>query len=351
MGVPDMAAQEIVELQRTKVLRWTLILSILALALFVSIVACLSIGVVNIPFDQIISVLMGGGSERDSHIVMNLRLPRVILAAIVGASLALAGAAMQGLFRNPMASPSIIGLSAGAAFGASLAIVLGVSWVSGAFAIPAMAFVFSFVTLFLVYAISRNRSGYVPVETLLLAGIAIGALFSALVSALQYFSGDKLSGVVFWLMGGLNNATGDQVLISLPLVILGSAVIMVLARDLNAIMVGEEQAGNLGINVNQTRILLLLASSLITAIAVSVSGIIGFVGLIIPHTIRILVGPDHRVLLPASLLGGALFMIWTDTLARMVISPAELPVGIITALLGAPFFIYLLMSRKRSMGW
>lgn len=346
-----MAAQEIVELQRTKVLRWTLILSILALALFVSIVACLSIGVVNIPFDQIISVLMGGGSERDSHIVMNLRLPRVILAAIVGASLALAGAAMQGLFRNPMASPSIIGLSAGAAFGASLAIVLGVSWVSGAFAIPAMAFVFSFVTLFLVYAISRNRSGYVPVETLLLAGIAIGALFSALVSALQYFSGDKLSGVVFWLMGGLNNATGDQVLISLPLVILGSAVIMVLARDLNAMMVGEEQAGNLGINVNQTRILLLLASSLITAIAVSVSGIIGFVGLIIPHTIRILVGPDHRVLLPASLLGGALFMIWTDTLARMVISPAELPVGIITALLGAPFFIYLLMSRKRSMGW
>ena len=351
MGVPDMAAQEIVELQRLKVLRWTLILSILALALFVSIVVCLSIGVVNIPFDQIISVLMGGGSERDRYIVMNLRLPRVFLAGIVGASLALAGAAMQGLFRNPMASPSIIGLSAGAAFGASLAIVLGVSWVSGAFAIPAMAFVFSFVTLFLVYAVSRNRSGYVPVETLLLAGIAIGALFSALVSALQYFSGDKLSGVVFWLMGGLNNATWEQVLISIPPVILGSAVIMVLARDLNAMMVGEEQAGNLGINVNQTRILLLLASSLITAIAVSVSGIIGFVGLIIPHTIRILVGPDHRVLLPASILGGALFMILTDTLARTVISPAELPVGFITSLLGALFFIYLLMSRKRSMGW
>jgi iron complex transport system permease protein len=314
-------------------------------------VVCLSIGVVNIPFDQIINVLMGGGSERDRWIVMNLRLPRVFLAGLVGASLALAGAAMQGLFRNPMASPSIIGISAGAAFGASLAIVLGISWVSGAFAIPAMAFVFSFVTLFLVYAVSRSRGGYVPVETLLLAGIAIGALFSALVSALQYFSGDKLSGVVFWLMGGLNNATWEQVLISIPPVILGSAVIMVLARELNAMMVGEEQAGNLGINVNQTRILLLLAASLITAVAVSVSGIIGFVGLIIPHTIRILVGPDHRVLLPASILGGALFMIWTDTLARTVISPAELPVGIITALLGAPFFIYLLMSRKRSMGW
>jgi iron complex transport system permease protein len=346
-----MATQDIAQLQKTRAVRWTLLLSILALTLFVTIVVCLSIGVVNIPFDQVISVLFGGGSERDQWIIMNLRLPRVFLAGIVGASLAVAGATMQGLFRNPMASPSIIGISAGAAFGASLAIVLGVSWASGALAIPAMAFVFSFITLFLVYAVSRNRSGYVPVETLLLAGIAIGALFSALVSTLQYFSGDKLSGVVFWLMGGLNNATWEQVMISVPAVILGSSVIMVLARDLNAIMVGEEQASNLGINVNQTRILLLLAASLITAMAVSVSGIIGFVGLIIPHVIRILVGPDHRVLLPASILGGALFMIWTDTVARTIISPAELPVGIITSLLGAPFFIYLLMSRKRSMGW
>jgi iron complex transport system permease protein len=262
-----------------------------------------------------------------------------------------AGATMQGVFRNPMASPSIIGISAGAAFGASLAIVLGVSWASGAFAIPAMAFLFSFMTLFLVYAVSRTRSGYVPVETLLLAGIAIGSLFSALVSALQYFSGDKLSGVVFWLMGGLNNATWEQVAISIPPVILGCAVIMVLARDLNAMMVGEEQAGNLGINVNRTRLVLLIAASLVTAVAVSVSGIIGFVGLIIPHVVRILVGPDHRILLPASIVGGALFMMWTDTLARTIISPAELPVGIITALVGAPFFIYLLMSRKKSMGW
>jgi iron complex transport system permease protein len=346
-----MEAPDIAELQKMRALRWSIILAGLVVALVISIIISLSIGAVGISFTDVLNVLMGNGSERNQWIIMNLRLPRIFLAGLVGASLALAGAAMQGLFRNPMASPSIIGISAGAAFGASLAIVLGVSWVSGAFAIPAMAFVFSFVTLFLVYAVSRNRGGYVPVETLLLAGIAIGALFSALVSALQYFSGDKLSGVVFWLMGGLNNATWEQVLISLPPIILGSAVIMVLARELNAMMVGEEQAGNLGINVNQTRILLLLASSLITAIAVSVSGIIGFVGLIIPHVIRILVGPDHRVLLPASILGGALFMIWTDTLARTVIAPAELPVGIITSLLGAPFFIYLLMSRKRSMGW
>jgi iron complex transport system permease protein len=346
-----MPAPDITALQRRKVVRWTTILAVLVLALFVSVVMCLSVGVVSIPFDQVVQVLLGGGSERDRWIIMNLRLPRVFLAGVVGASLAVAGATMQGVFRNPMASPSIIGISAGAAFGASLAIVLGVSWASGAFAIPAMAFLFSFMTLFLVYAVSRTRSGYVPVETLLLAGIAIGSLFSALVSALQYFSGDKLSGVVFWLMGGLNNATWEQVAISIPPVILGCAVIMVLARDLNAMMVGEEQAGNLGINVNRTRLVLLIAASLVTAVAVSVSGIIGFVGLIIPHVVRILVGPDHRILLPASIVGGALFMMWTDTLARTIISPAELPVGIITALVGAPFFIYLLMSRKKSMGW
>ncbi len=346
-----MAAEDIAELQRAKYARWSIIIVFLSLVLVAAIIICLSIGVVSIPFDQVISILLGGGSERDRHIILNLRLPRVLLGVVVGASLAVAGATMQGLFRNPMASPSVIGISAGAAFGASLALVLGVSWVSGAFAIPAMAFLFAFITLFLVYAVSRDRRGYVPVETLLLAGIAIGALFNALVSALQYFAGDKLSGVVFWLMGGLNNATWDQILISIPAVILGCSIIMTLSRDLNAIMVGEEQAGNLGINVNQVRMVLLLAASLVTAIAVSVAGTIGFVGLIIPHVLRILVGPDHRVLLPASIIGGALFMVATDTLARTIISPAELPVGIITSIMGAPFFIYLLMSRKKSMGW
>ena len=346
-----MESLDIIELQRKKVLRWSIILTGLTIGLLITIIACLSIGSVDIPFAEVITILLGGGPERDSWIILHLRLPRILLAVLVGASLAVAGATMQGLFRNPMASPSVIGISAGAAFGASLAIVLGISWTSGAFAIPAMAFVFSFVTLFLVYAVSRNRSGYVPVETLLLAGIAIGSLFNALVSALQYFAGEKLSGVVFWLMGGLNNATWDQVVISLPAVILGCSVILMLSRDLNAMMVGEEQAGNLGINVNQIRIALLLAASLVTAMAVSVSGVIGFVGLIIPHVVRILVGPDHRILLPASIISGALFMVWTDTLARTIISPAELPVGIITSLLGAPFFIYLLMSRKKSMGW
>lgn len=346
-----MPVEDIIEMQRNKVARWTLILTVLMLAFLITMVACLSIGVFNIPFEQVLTVLLGGGSDSQRWVIINIRLPRILLAAIVGASLAVAGATMQGLFRNPMASPSVLGISSGAAFGAALAIVLGVSWTSGALAIPAMAFVFAFITLFLVYAVSRSRSGYVPVETLLLAGIAIGSLFSALVSGMLYFAGEQLSGIVFWMMGGLNNAKWDQVLISIAPMVLGSAVIMALSRDLNAMMVGEEQAGNLGINVNQVCLVLLLAASLVTAMAVSVSGVIGFVGLIIPHVVRILVGPDHRILLPASVVSGALFLIWTDTLARTVIAPAELPVGIITSLLGAPFFIYLLMSRKKSMGW
>ncbi len=346
-----MASSDIAEIQRVKVFHWTMILSGLVLGLFATIVICLSIGSVSIPFGEVIDVLLGGGTSLERQILLNLRLPRILLAGLVGAALSVAGATMQGLFRNPMASPSIIGISYGAAFGAAMTMVLGISWLTGDMAVPAMAFLFSFVTLFLVYMISRNRNGYVPVETLLLAGIAVGSLFSALVSAMEYFAGEKLSGVVFWLMGGFYQTTWVQVGISFFPIVAGCVVIMFLAHELNVMMVGEEQAGNLGINVNRVRIMLLLASSLLTAIAVSFCGIIGFVGLIIPHVVRIIVGPDHRILIPCSIVGGALFMIWTDMVARTIIAPAELPVGIITSLVGAPFFIYLLMSRKRSMGW
>ncbi len=324
----------------------------LSAALFLTIVACVSIGAVNIPFLDVIKILFGGESGTSyRYIIIDLRLPRIILGALVGASLSIAGTAMQGIFKNPMASPSVLGISSGAAFGAALAIVLGISWASGAWAIPAMAFLFSFVTLVLVYLISRNRGGYLPVETLLLAGIAVGSLFTALVSAMEYFAGAQLAGIVFWLMGGLYNATWDQVLAFLPVIIIGSSITMFLSRELDVMMIGEEHAGDLGINVNRTRLMLLSASSLLTAMAVSVSGIIGFVGLIIPHICRIILGPNHKLLLPASALSGAIFLIWMDTIARTVIQPAELPVGIITSIIGAPFFIYLLMSRKRSMGW
>jgi len=258
--------------------------------------------------------------------------------------------AMQGLFKNPMASPYILGLSSGGAFGASLAIVLGVSFATGLFAIPAMAFVFCFLTLFLVYSISKVR-GRTPVETLLLSGIAVGAFFSALVSLMKYLSGDELRSIVFWMMGGLWRADWTQVLVIIPFILVGSLMIFVLSRDLNIMMIGEDHAVNLGVNTQNVTKMVLVGSSLMTAAAVSVSGIIGFVGLIVPHILRIFVGPDHRIMLPTTLIVGAIFMIYMDTLARTVMAPEELPVGIITALLGAPFFIYLLRRRRRLTGW
>lgn len=346
-----MVTVDVASLQQQKYARWGAITLGLLIALGATVLVCLSIGSVNIPVERILEVLSGGGTDGERQIIWNLRLPRILLGVMVGASLAVAGAAMQGVFRNPMASPYVLGISSGAAFGASIAIVMGVSWLSGAFAIPAMAFLFCFLTLFLVYAISRTKGGYVPVETLLLAGIAVGAFFSALVSLMQYFAGEQLAGIVFWMMGGLWNAKWSHVLLTLPMIVAGVLVIWLLSRDLNTLMVGEEHALHLGLNVNGIRILILLASALVTAAAVSVSGIIGFVGLVIPHVARLLVGPDHRILIPASVLGGAVFMVWMDTLARTVIAPAELPVGIITAVLGAPFFIYLIVSRRRQMGW
>jgi len=323
----------------------------MAAGLVLSMLITLNIGAVSMPFDTIIDVLLGGGNKFQRSIIMDTRLPRIILAALVGAALAVAGAAMQGVFRNPMASPYVLGISAGAAFGASLAIVTGISWLSGQLAVPSMAFLFCFLTLFLVYSISRTKGGFVPVETLLLAGIAVGAFFNALVSLMKYFAGEELSAIVFWMMGGLWQARWEDVAISLPMIVLGSAILWLMSRDLNTMMVGEEHALHLGLNVNGVRLIILLAASLVTAAAVAVSGIIGFVGLVVPHVVRLLVGPDHRILIPVSLLGGAIFMVWMDTLARTIILPAELPVGIITALLGAPFFVYLIISRRRKMGW
>lgn len=346
-----MESIDIEELHTRKYARWASILTLLSLGLIITILVCLTIGAVGIPVGRIIEILLGGGSTSERAIILNLRLPRVLLGALVGAALAVAGAAMQGVFRNPMASPYVLGISSGAAFGASIAIVMGASFTSGLLAVPTMAFVFCFLTLLLVYGISRTKGGYVPVETLLLAGIAVGAFFTAMVSLMKYFSGDQLAAIVYWMMGGLWDAKWAHVAIALPLIALGTSIMLMMGRDLNTMMVGEEHALHLGLNVNQIRIVILLAASLVTAAAVSVSGVIGFVGLVIPHIARLLVGPDHRILIPASVLGGAIFMVWMDTLARTIIAPAELPVGIITAIIGAPFFIYLIISRRRKMGW
>lgn len=356
-----MAEQDIQGQHHRKLWRWMLAMVALLVALLTAAIFAICIGSVSIPIDRVFQsltssdlwkVISGGHATGvDNIIVLEIRLPRILVAGLVGASLSIAGVAMQALFRNPMASPYILGLSSGGAFGAAVAIVLGFSLVSGQFAVPLMAFIFTFLTLFLVYGISRTKFG-VPVTTLLLAGIAVGAFFSALVSLIKYFSGDKLSDIVFWMMGGLWNSNWSLFWMALPFVFVGCIILLLLAREMNLLMLGESQATNLGVNVKQIRFIILIASALVTAAAVSVSGVIGFVGLIIPHTLRIIMGPDNKILLPASVVGGAVFMIVTDTIARTIISPQELPVGIITALVGAPFFLYLLRSRKREIwGW
>jgi iron complex transport system permease protein len=329
-----------------KRLQWKLILLALVIALGITIIAATAIGPVEIPFAVVISTIAGLGptpSPVERTIVLDIRLPRIILGILVGAALGVAGTAMQGLFKNPMADPYIIGISSGAALGASIAIV---TFSSSFYALLLMAFVMATLTVFIVYSIA-SIGGKVPVATLLLAGIAVGTFMSALTSFIMYTSGENLHGIVFWLMGGLWGRSWIHVFIILPWVILGSAVIFIFARDLNAMLLGEESAQHLGIEVETVKKILIVSASLITAVAVAVSGIIGFVGLIIPHIMRLLVGSDHRILIPSSALVGGIFLVWADTISRTVISPTEIPVGIITALFGAPFFVYLLRRKKR----
>ncbi|MFC6835986.1 vitamin B12 ABC transporter permease BtuC [Halomarina ordinaria] len=280
-------------------------------------------------------------------IVVQLRLPRIALAAVVGFALAAAGTVMQGFFRNPMADPSIIGVSSGAAVGAVAAIVLGTPAVLGV--VPAgvrialLAFAGALASAALVYLIA-SKDGRTPVATLLLAGVAVQTFLGAVVSFLLVRAGDSLERALYWLMGHLNGASWSDVTLTLPVVLACFALLAVYARDLNVLLLGEEDARTLGIEVERTKRVLLAVSTLMTAVAVAVVGVIGFVGLIVPHVMRLLVGPDHRILLPTSALAGSVFLVLTDTLARS--GPGELPVGVVTAALGAPFFLFLLRRRE-----
>ncbi|WP_224269693.1 vitamin B12 ABC transporter permease BtuC [Haloprofundus salinisoli] len=275
-------------------------------------------------------------------IVTTIRLPRILLGAVVGFALATAGVVMQGFFRNPMADPSIIGVSSGAAVGA-------VAFLVAPFALPfgiglqGAAFLGALLTAFGVYLIA-SENGKTPVATLLLAGVAVQTFLGAVISFMLLHSGESLRQVVYWLMGHLDNASwgdvGVAALVVPPLFLL----LLAYGRDLNVLLLGEEDAHSLGIEVERTKRVLLAVSSLVTAAAVAVSGVIGFVGLIVPHVMRLVVGPDHRVLLPTSALAGAAFLVATDTLARS--GTAELPVGVVTAALGAPFFLYLLRTQE-----
>jgi iron complex transport system permease protein len=288
-----------------------------------------------------------GGDETAAAVLFNIRLPRLLLALAVGAGLGLAGAAFQGLFRNALADPYIIGSSSGASLGAALALTFGVSL---PLSLPLFAFAGSLAAVALAFAVSRAAGNPPPAAALLLAGASVGALFSGLLSLILVVRDRSLYQVYYWLLGSLGGAGWRELAAVLPALSAGSLAIFLSARPLDLLIQGDEAAESLGLEVNRARLVVITGASLTTAAAVSAAGLIGFVGLIAPHAVRLFTGPAHRRLLPASALAGALILLLADTLARIVAPPLEVPPGIITSLAGAPFFLYLLAKQGRNLG-
>ncbi len=332
---------------RVTPLRWIGVVSALFILFIVAVVVSASIGVAKVPFwDAFRSMLPWLEGGKHGLIIREVRLPRVILAGLVGASLATSGAVFQALLRNPLADPYILGVSGGGALGAILAMAIGIDFSLWGFSsVPIFAFLGSLCTIFFVYAVGSVR-GRIATQSLLLTGVIVNAIFSALImfiTSVVDFS--QVQSIIFWLMGNLGTIEYGSLLKLSAYSLIGLIVLFSLARDLNALSLGEEQALQLGVDVERTKKLAFVGASLITGAVVSVSGLIGFVGLIVPHTVRLIFGPDHRLLLPASMLCGGIFLMTADTIARTILSPIELPVGVITAICGGPFFIWLLRKR------
>jgi iron complex transport system permease protein len=311
------------------------------MVLIASLMFSASVGAVKIPLKSIVDVIFGGGNSTDRMILLKLRLPRIIEAAFTGMGLSVAGTFFQGLLKNPMADPYVLGISSGAAFGASIAIVLGF----GLFGLQFFAFAFALVTIYVVYILSK-KGPYVKMQTMLLAGIAISAFMSSIISLMMLLNHNEMSQIVFWTMGGFSLISWSQIFYTVPIILIGCLTLYVFSRDLNVMMTGEEIAEHLGIDTERVKKIILIVGSLITASSVSAGGIIGFVGLIVPHISRLIIGSDNRALVPFSGILGAAFLVLADTLARIAMAPVEIPVGIITAAFGGPFFLYLLIKNK-----
>lgn len=337
------------------------IIPMLLVALIITIALSVVIGVANVTVIDSVKIIAkkipGIGNYIDvsniqkSHvaIIQNIRLPRVLLAFLVGYGLSIVGVAFQGLLKNPMADPYIVGTSSGAALGASIAIMLKLNKMFfGIGIVSVFAFIGALSATMIVYNMARIK-GKVPVTTLLLAGIATGQFFTAIMSFLMTISSKDVSTIIFWTMGSFSSRGWNHVQVAALPVLIGTIIIYIFSKDLNIMLLGEDSAKNMGVHTEMVKKIILIISVVITAFLVSVSGIIGFVGLIIPHMVRLVIGPDHRTLIPASGLVGGIFLILADTLARTIIAPTEVPVGIITALAGGPFFIYLLRKSKRTV--
>jgi iron complex transport system permease protein len=289
-------------------------------------------------------------SRADQVIIWDIRLPRAIVAAFVGAGLAVAGALLQGLFRNPLAEPSIVGVAPGAVLGAVVAFVTGLASRSPFF-LPIASSAGALIALGVIYAMA-TRGGRTPVATLLLSGIAMGAFFGAfsqLLISLNMVNWYVAQEIVFWQMGGLDSRTWTHVYLVVPFILLAIAISLYYSRDLDLLLQGEESAAALGVNVESTKRAVMLLVAILTGSSVAVAGIVAFAGLIVPHIVRICVGPSHRMLLPSSALAGSVFLLFCDLLARTLRPPTEIRLGIITAVLGAPFFVFLLVRKYREV--
>ncbi|PWL42852.1 iron ABC transporter permease [Christensenella sp. MSJ-20] len=317
------------------------IIAVSLLLALLGVVLSVSVGASGMPLDRALNGVLGRGSAADNAIIQGLRLPRALLAYLVGACLAVAGALLQGVFINPMADPQILGVSAGAGLGAAVVIAYGAFL--GQIGVGVGAFIGGIVAVLTILFVTRGGRSAM---SLILSGLALTSFLSAISFFIMVLNRNKMDQIMLWTMGGFTAVSWEKVLFLAPVAILGFFIALAFARNLNLISSGEEDAWHLGVDVERVRRSLLLLVAAMTAAAVSVSGMIGFVGLMVPHMVRILAGPDHRGLIPCSFCVGGVFLMLTDTLARVLAAPLEIPVGVITALLGTPFFIYLIKRRS-----
>ncbi len=333
--------------QRSSLFIFTIVFVILLVTVLISI----SIGTTYIPFSKIIDSLFNSANKNNTLniIIRNIRLPRIILSFLVGSGLAIAGVIFQGLIRNPMVDPYIVGISAGAGTGVTMAIVLNIScsflWFD---TLPLMAFLGALITVYIVYQLARVGNK-IPVMTFLLAGVAISFVLNAIMSFLMIMGTNDTHKILYWVLGSIAGRGWQEIKTMLPYFIIGIIPIIFYMKDLNIILLGEENAHYLGVDVEKVKKILIVSASLLTASVVSVSGSIGFIGLVIPHIARMLIGPDHRKLIPLAGFLGGIFLLISDDLARSLLPPLEIPVGIITALAGGPYFIYLLRKNKKEI--
>lgn len=331
----------------------------IGLALLVlTLLVCLGIGSVALPVKDIALIVLHRlpGVSGLIHptwdpsfeqIILKVRLPRVLLGMLVGAALAVAGSGFQGVLRNPLADPFTLGVSSGSAVGASMLIFFGLQYsLIGAWTLPAVAFVTGALTLWGVMALARER-GKIPTNSLILSGVVMQSFLGAVVSFLTAMSKETVNDILYWTMGSLSLRGWSYTAILLPYFLAGLLLVWSRARSLNLLALGERQAAHLGVNVEGLKLTVLLVSTLLTAAAVSMAGVIGFVGLVIPHVVRLIAGSDYRLIVPLSAIGGGIFMVWADTIARSLLAPTEIPLGVVTAFVGAPFFGYLLYRSKK----